>query len=417
MSHKTIAIIGAGASGLMCAITAKRRCMELGKDASVLLLEQNPRVGKKLLATGNGRCNLTNLEEVEGAYHTTEKPDVVSSVLQAFPVRSILQFFADIGLPTVNQGFLVYPRSMQAASVLDILRFEAQRLGVKTQCSSNVKTVRKTGGMFDLLLENHEMVKASAVIVATGSAASGGSASGLTLLKSLGHRIVPAYPALTPLKCDGTYIKTAAGMRAQAKASLIVDSAVRRTETGEVLFTDYGLSGIVIMQLSGEASRCFVTGKQHELYVSLDLVPEYAFPELFAQLQNRRSILADLPLEQLLCGFLNKRVALAVLKAAEIGSLSTILATVSDKQLKTLASVLKNWKIPVLGVKGAPSAQVMGGGASLDEFDAVTLQSNKTKGIFACGEVLDVYGDCGGYNLTWAWASGYVSGRGAAELI
>lgn len=417
MSKHTLAVIGAGASGLMSAIAAKRRCQELGKDVTVLLLEKNPRAGKKLLATGNGRCNLANTEELACAYHTTEQMDTVSVVLGAFPVHAILQFFAGIGLETVTHGSLVYPRSMQAASVLDVLRFEAQRLGVVTQCGSGVKAVRKTGGTFLLQLEDGGAVKASAVIVATGSAAGGGSDAGLALLKRLGHRIVPAFPALTPLKCDGTYIKTAAGMRAQARASLVVDGAVRRTETGEVLFTDYGLSGIAVMQLSGEASRLFALGKKQEILIALDLAPEYTFSDLYALLQQRREILADLPLEQLLCGFLNKRVALAVLKAAEIGGLSTALSAVPDKNLKTLASVLKNWRIPVLGVKGASSAQVMGGGAALREFAPKTLMSTKANGLFACGEALDVYGDCGGYNLTWAWASGFVSGRAAAEFI
>ena len=416
MSKKRIAVVGAGASGLMSAICAARRCAELGKQVDIILFEKNPRPGKKLLATGNGRCNLTNTDETRAAYHTGA-PSAAAAVLNAFPVQAILHFFAQIGLETVQNGTLVYPRSMQAASVLDVLRFEAARRGVTIQPEREVTDIRRTGKGFQLSSKGGNTYAADAVILAAGSAAGGGSDSGIALLKRLGHTVVPPYPALTPLKCDTTYIKTAAGMRANAQIRLDIDGAPGRNEYGEVLFSDYGLSGIAVMQLSGEASRLFASGGRHDIYIVLDLAPEYDFTALYALLQRRRTIFAEQPLEQLLCGFLNKRVAMAAIKAANIGPLSAAVSALTDKQLKTLTALLKAWRIPVTGVKGAPSAQVMGGGAALDEFDPHTLQSARLRGLFACGETLDIYGDCGGYNLTWAWTSGYVAGHGAADMV
>lgn len=215
MANKTIAIVGAGASGLLCAITAKRRLRETGKNAQVIVYERNPRAGKKLLATGNGRCNLTNMEQPLSAYHTDDI-GTAASVLGAFPVEDILQFFEDIGLTCVQNGSLVYPRSMQAASVLDVLRFEAERLGVLFACGQEISAIRPENGVFRLSASSGEVCRANAFIIASGSEASGGSAGGLSLLKSLGHKITPSYPALTPLRCDTTHIKTAAGMRANA---------------------------------------------------------------------------------------------------------------------------------------------------------------------------------------------------------
>lgn len=415
MRTKTIAIIGAGASGLMCAIAALRRCAEDGKTVRVVLFEKNQRAGKKLLITGSGRCNLTNTQQPLSAYHTNDKK-TAAAVLDAFCVNSILHFFEQIGLSTVHVGSLVYPRSMQASSVLDVLRFEAERLGAEFICSQKIESIEKTDKRYNILSKSGVILSADAVIAALGSEAGGGE-NGYALLENLGHTVYTPYPALTPLLCDTSYIKTAAGMRTNAQISLEIDQKQIKSEYGEVLFTDYGLSGIAAMQLSGEASKCFLQGKKHGVYAVLDLAPEYSYDELCSHLRARRSIFLPKPLEHLLCGFLNKRVGMAAVKASGIGSLSAPISQLSDRRIKALAALLKGWKIPVTGVKGAPSAQTMGGGAALDEFYADTLQSKKMKGLFACGEVLDVYGDCGGYNLTWAWASGFTAGRGAAQQV
>ena len=413
---KTIAIIGGGASGLMCAISTKRHLEKINKSARVLVLEKNARVGKKLLATGNGKCNLANTNENTDAYHSNDT-SAVASVLKAFDVRAISDFFSELGLCLVTaNGTCVYPRSMQAASVLDVLRFEAQRLGVEFLCDFDVSSIKKSYKFYNII-SKEKTISADSIVIASGSLASGGSDSGLALLKAFGHKIHQTFPALCALKCDSEYIKIAKGMRSDAAMSLVVDDMLIRKEKGEVLFCDYGLSGIAIMQLSGYVSRLCCDGKRHNMYITLDLADEYDADELYAMLKKRKEKLLHIELENFLCGFLNKRIAMAVIKYANIGAFSDTALSLTDEKLKKLCNALKNFKLDVTGTKGTQNAQVMGGGASLSDFYTDTLESKKSGGLFACGEVLDVYGDCGGYNLTWAWASGFVCGCGVAESI
>lgn len=413
---KTIAIIGGGASGLMCAVTAARSAASQGKSARIVIIEKNPRVGKKLLVTGNGKCNLANTDERISAYHSNDI-SCVEGILRKFDAAKIMDFFGGLGVVCVRaNGTCVYPRSMQASSVLDALRFEAERLGAEMLCGFDVKKIKCTDNAYIISSDNNS-INADMVVIASGSEAGGGCGSGLTLLKNLGHKLYPTYPALTAIKCDNRFLKTAQGMRSNANISLIVDRKIAGSEFGEVLFCDYGISGIAAMQLSGTISKLLCVGKKHDIRLSLDLVYEYSYDELYSYLQRRRAMFPHLELEHFLNGFINKRVAMTALKAADIGALNTSAALLSNADLKTLAHTLKAFELSVTGVKGAPSAQVMGGGAALSDFDDATLESKKIRGLYACGEVLDCCGDCGGYNLTWAWASGFVCGRSAAENL
>lgn len=413
---KKIAIMGAGASGLMCAITALKKLNESGKNAEVVLFEKNARAGKKLLMTGNGKCNFTNTDQNASAYHSNDIK-LAEKVLSRLGADEIIDFFENLGICSyAANGTCVYPRSMQAASVLDALRFEAERLGTKIISDFDVKSIQKIGKQYEIS-NGRDKFFADAVIIASGSGATCGSDDGIKFLKSFGHKIYPLYPALTALKCDTEYIKTAQGMRAKAAATLRVDGKEMRKEDGEVLFCDYGISGIAVMQLSGIVSRLFNEGKKHDIRLSLDLASEFSFDDLCDFLKKRAKTLSNYTLENFLGGFLNKRVALMVTKAAQIGSLAGSVSSLKVADIKKLTHTIKNFEAEVSGVKGAPNAQVMGGGASLGDFDADTLMSKHAKGLFACGEVLDVYGDCGGYNLTWAWASGYTAGLGAANII
>lgn len=413
---KTIAIIGGGASGMMCAINAKHRLLETGKNARVILIEKNARAGKKLLSTGNGKCNLTNTNEDINAYHSHDI-DAVCSVLKCFDVSSITDFFNKLSLTTtVANATCVYPRSMQASSVLDALRFEIQRLGIEILCEHEIKKITKKDDLYTIHSGASE-ITADAVVIASGSSASGGSDIGLKLLKSFGHKIYSTYPALCAVVCEGEITKMAKGMRAYAGISLLSDGKCIRKEMGEVLFCDYGLSGIAVMQLSGYISEIFNESKKCCLTLSVDLASEYDESALLCELKNRRDNLSYLTLENLLCGFLNKRIAMAAIKYANVASLSENISSLTDEQLKKIAHTLKHFDLKVVGTKGAQDAQVMGGGASLLDFNINTLESKKSSGLFACGEVLDVYGDCGGYNLTWAWASGAVCGKNVADII
>lgn len=416
MAKMTLAIIGGGAAGLCAAIFAARTLEKEGTAARVMLLERNPRVGKKLLSTGNGRCNLTNTDLDPSHFHGTQ-PRPAAAVLEQFGTEQIKDFFAGLGLLfTVTAEGLVYPRSMQAGSVLDALRFEAARIGVETLCDFEVAKAVQENGRF-VIFSTDRQIHADALIVAAGSAASGGSASGMSLLKAFGHSIVGPYPALCALKSSAPELKTAAGMRAPARATLYIGGQDVRTESGEVQFADGSLSGIVIMQLSGLASQHLSSGAKGAVEITLDLMEEFPMQEVQEMLLKRKNTLAHLPIEDFLCGAINKRVGLAAVKAAGIGRLSRAAGELSGDELDALAAVLKGWRLPIVGTASPAQAQVCGGGAALGEFDTHTLQSRFVRGLYAAGEVLDLYGDCGGYNLSWAWASGYAAGSAAALAL
>lgn len=413
---KSIAIIGGGGGGLMCAIACLRRLKERGKHAEVIIFEKNARVGKKLLMTGNGKCNFTNTNQHIGAYHSNDISSV-GEILSQMSAEQIIDFFDGIGITaeTAN-GTCVYPRGMQASGVLDALRLEAERLGAEFVCDFEVKAIKKCANGYEIS-NGTDKYTATAVVVASGSGATCGTNDGCVLLKSFGHKIYPLYPVLTSLKCDSPYIKTAKGMRTRAAVSLYCDGKMCREEKGEVLFCDYGVSGIAVMQLSGIASQLFGGGKRHDVYLTLDMAEEYSVESLEALLRRRAKQLSHYTLEGFLGGFMNKRVAMMVIKSAQIASLADKAEVLDESAVKRLAHEIKRFKLPVIGVKGSANAQAMGGGASVADFYEKNLMSKRAYGLFACGEVLDVYGDCGGYNLTWAWVSGAVSGRGVADII
>ncbi len=412
----TIAVIGGGAAGLTAAVFAARTQLDAGKHCRVLLLERNARVGKKLLATGNGHCNLTNTDLNISHFYSSDL-ETVNAVLSRFGPERIIDFFAGIGLLChITDGGLVYPRGMQAGAVLDLLRAEAARLGVEELCDFSVNGIKPDEGRFSIMSDKAE-IAADAVIVTTGSAAHSGSDSGFSLLHAFGHRIIRPYPALVPLVCDTTFIKTAAGMRAAGTATLIIDGKRLHSESGEIQFCSYGLSGIAVMQLSGTASQYFTGGRKDGVIIELDLMKEWNEEQLCQMLAERKDNLPYLSAEQFLCGLLNKRVGLAVMKASGIEGFNSSVSSLSNDDVLKICAALKHWRVAVTGTTGLANAQVCGGGAALDGFDADTLQSGLCTGLYAAGEVLDVYGDCGGYNLSWAWASGALAGTAAAQAL
>jgi len=407
---QTIAIIGGGASGLMAACAALR----VNNSAHVIILERNPRMGKKLLATGNGRCNMTNIHADISKYHTDYTAEA-GSVLARFTAERAMAFFGELGLAfhTTAEG-LVYPRSMQAASVLDALRFEADRLGAQVICDFDTAKIAKDGDGYVIYDKAGKTVTADKAIVAVGSHASTKGAE-QQLLGPFGHTYSKSYPALVPLTTDVSVIKAAAGMRATAQATLLIDGKAVRSEYGEVQFCDYGLSGIVIMQLSGMASAHFAYGRKGVVEISLDLMSEYSAEMCRDMLFSRRTAMGHIDAENFLCGVLNKRVAMAVIKSAGC-DFARPAAEMSDAQVIKIAEILKDWRIAVTGTRGFANAQVCGGGLCMGEFDVNTLESKLSRGLYAAGEALDIYGDCGGYNLHWAWACGYIAGESAVVV-
>lgn len=365
-------ILGAGASGLAAAITAAQA------GSRVLALERMPRAGKKILATGNGRCNVSNRHVAKHEYHNKH---FAAPALQAFGAAECEAFFHAQGLALWEdaEGRL-YPRSNMAASVLDALRFAALRAGAEILCDTTATQLSQTNGGFIVNNKWH----AQRVIVATGGCAApahGSDGSGFALLHSLGHAIIAPKPALVQLRCHSPMLPRLKGLRVRAKAKLVHHDNILRESEGEILFCDDGISGIAAMELS--------LAYQPGCTIELDLLPDYTHKQLETLLATWQAVTA-LPL----AGLLPRRVAEAVVA--------------SKQNAKKIA-------FPVAGTRDFLHAQITAGGADVHDFDANTLQSKLVPGLFACGEVLDVHGGCGGFNLHWAWASGRLVGLGSCH--
>ncbi len=399
-----IAIIGGGASGLVAAITAKRCNPKL----SVALFESNPRVGKKLLTTGNGRCNLGNAGTLLGRYHGDT--DFAEMVLNRFGTQDTVNFFSSIGVECVElEENKLYPMSLQANAVVDQLRFFADEIGVETLTEHRVENIEHKGNSF-IVYVNDTTYNAKKVIISTGGCAtpkSGSKGDGYALLTNFGHKKTPTRPAIVQVVTNTDLTKALAGIKIEGEISLTTKKG-SRTEKGEILFTDYGLSGPPVLQISRMVAEC---GQGD---ISIDILPDVDFNEVFSILKRRKEVLKSRTVDHLLLGFLNKRVGEVIIKSTGI-SLSTPISEIKEKDLKEITAKIKKFKITATGTKGFDNAQVTAGGISTKDFDANTMESKLQKGLYATGEVLDVDGDCGGFNLQWAWATGYVAGISSAK--
>lgn len=396
-----IAIIGGGASGLMAALTAAER------GEQVVLLERQPRVGRKLLSTGNGRCNLSNLHSAPEHYHGADSAFTVPA-LAAFDAAAARQYFRSLGLLTVCEpDGRVYPLSNQAGSVVDVLRLNAAGRGVALRTDCQVQAIRREGAGFLLQLEQ-EQLRAQQVIVCCGGCAGakvGGSSSGYRLLEGLGHRCTRLYPALVQLKTETALVRALKGVRADAALSLSQNDAPLASSSGEVQFTEYGVSGPAVFDISRAAS---VAGGG--LLLTLDFLPQLTEDEIAAILRRRCELLPELPGSDLLAGILHNRLGQTLLRYCGL-RLNMPAAALSNRQRQKIACAIKRFQLPVTGTLGFDSAQVTAGGIVTSQFNPQTLESRLVPGLYAAGEVLDIDGDCGGYNLHWAWASGRLAGR------
>lgn len=390
MHQPSVAIIGGGAAGLCAAIAAARLGVE------VTLIEAGPRVGTRILVTGNGRCNLTNTAVAPAAYN---HPEFVQPVLGDCGFDAVRDFFGALGLVTyADAEGRVYPVTNAANSVLDVLRLECARLGVVERCGFEAAGVSALGGGFAVRSQGGETVSADAVIVTTGG-------GGDPLLTALGHGRVEPVPVLGPLTTELAAVRGLSGVRVRCAASLL-DGAGQpvATERGELLFRDYGVSGIMIFDLS----RALERGRT----LSIDFFPEIA-PAAFSALMAERCLaLAWRTAGTFFDGMLHGRISLAVLRAVGVDPKSPVAELPCEK----LAALLKDFRLSVTGRGDASQAQVTRGGAPVAEFDPRTLASRVAPGVFAAGEVLDIDGRCGGFNLHWAWGSGIVAGEGAARI-
>lgn len=398
-----IAIVGGGASGLACAIEAAKTAKEKAVEAEITVYEAKDRVGKKILATGNGRCNMLNINEAD--YFGDNA--FAKAVLERLDAESNLNFFSEMGLFTrTDEEGRVYPLSNQASTVLDVLRFECARLGVKFVTDCEITKIEKAEKGFRL---NDEFF-CHKLVLSCGSKAQVKNFCGYELLKSLGHTVTKISPSLTKLTVKNQKsFKALKGIRHKAEISLYIDEKQVAAEKGELLFADYGLSGIAVMQLSAYVARHFKNSKTLPV-VALDLIPDYDFSFIKDTLMRLCERNPDGTADTLLMGFMPKKVGEAVLKECGI-AFDKKLRDISRKELSLLAGTSKNWHHEISGTKDFADGQVVSGGALCKEFHRETLQSKKVSGLFCSGELLDVDGLCGGYNLLWAWSSGRLCGK------
>ncbi len=386
----TVMIIGGGASGMMAALRASER-------HDVILVERQSRMGRKLLATGNGRCNLTNTDLSPANYHG-QAPEFCTYALKHFGVEKTLEYFRTLGLLTVTErSGRVYPYSDSANSVADVLRLPLeQRQNVRIVTGCEIRSVVRRKGRFIASAESEEFI-ADAVIICCGGAAGaklGGTDLGYRLLSSFGHSRTKLYPSLVQLRTDTTYIRSLKGVRAEVE---VCTNGVRNR--GEIQFTDYGVSGPVIFEISRQ------TGDM----LFIDFLPELAQDEVVSILKNRIAAMPKLKSEDLLTGILHNRLGRTLLRAC--GCSLEVPCDALEGELERIAKCVKHFSVRVLGSMGMEQAQVTAGGIKTDEFRPDTLESRICKGLYAAGEVLDIDGDCGGYNLQWAWSSGFLAGE------
>ena len=402
-----VAIIGGGASGVMAALAAKQTNAAL----SVAVLEKNPRVLRKLLATGNGRCNFTNEWIVAERYYG-EDAAFAMPALQAFGAAEARAFFAHLGVPSVvlEKG-KIFPMSLQAASVADALRFEAERVGVEMITGFAAQSARGADGSFAVLSADKRMVQAGRLIMAAGGCASpelGADGSGYALMERFGHAVTKLSPALMQLKTEKSIVHGLQGVKLDARVSFWSGGQCVGTAQDELLFTEQGLSGAVIFELS------VLWHRFSQLAAQVDFLPDIEEAALLRMLAERRTLLGHLTLENFANGLIHKKLGQALTKLAGVEKLSMPISALPDEMLAAMAAAMKRFTVAITGAPGFKNAQVTAGGVRTRAFDAQTMESKLVPGLYAAGELLDIYGDCGGFNLQWAWASGYAAGRSAA---
>ena len=410
MKNMKVGIIGGGASGMMAAIAAKRA------GADVTIFERNPRVGKKILATGNGRCNYTNIYADVENYHG-ENPKFIYSIFSKFGVPETMDFFEKLGItPAIEEYSKVFPMSFQASSVLDVLRFELEEIGVEVICDAYVKDIEKRKEDFSVFLQDGKVYREDRVIIATGGKAmpsTGSDGNGYDLAKKFGHKIVDAFPGLVQLKLEGDFFNRIDGVKIVGTAALMNDDKFIKEYRGDVLFTNYGISGPPILQLSREALELINKGEKP--YIKVSIIDSMKKDELNEYLRKRFSYMPKKTLEVGLIGLINKRLIPVVLKEAGIDDINKSIGNVTNEEIDKIATILTDWRFKVIGSKSWSSAQVTAGGVATCEINQYTLESKLVKGLYFAGEVIDIDGDCGGFNLQWAWSSGYVAGESAAK--
>ncbi|SFU62704.1 hypothetical protein SAMN04487886_107918 [Clostridium sp. DSM 8431] len=409
MIHHDIIIVGGGASGLMAAIIAK----DLGKD--VAIIEGSDRIGKKILTTGNGRCNISNVN-ISSPYncYRSENKNFHSYCLDKFTTEDTKNFFLSLGLPFVElENGKLYPQSLQASSVVDIFRFALAEKEIPLYTDCKIKTIHKKKN-FILSTSNEkfpEFTCGKLILSCGGKSAprTGSDGSGYKLAESLGHSIVKTTPGIVQLKLDYPHLRGLSGIKFNGSASILADGKELRKDIGEILFTDYGISGPPILQISSTASRALLKRQKTEIVV--DMMPNLSLEEMDNFIQGHLAIFSHRSILDALTGVLNKKLIPILLKDIGISNIHIPCYELDWQYKALLTKRLKEWKFTCTDTNGFNNAQVTVGGVNTKEIDPNTLESKLVKDLYFCGEILDVTGDCGGFNLQWAWSSGFLVGN------
>lgn len=427
MINTDVTVIGGGAAGLMAAITAAR-C-----GAKTLIIEHMDRVGKKILSTGNGKCNYTNAQQGI-SYYRGENPAFVLPILEQFCHEDTVQFFKELGIyPKVRKGYF-YPASEQASAVLDVLRMECTYRNVWTVTSCNLKNIKKTPDGYRIDTDKDAFLTKK-IIFATGLLAApktGSDGSAIPHIERLGHHFIDIVPALVQLQGKQSFFKALAGIRADVNIDLYIENAHFRKkktddiqgmtgwdkvcgESGELQLTDFGISGIPVFQISRFATKALHENKT--VCARIDFLPAFGETEALDMLNERFYNHAHgKEAGEALIGLFNKKLIDVLLKESRI-DLHIPAEQVKTGQLARLCNTIKHFHVDIIGSKPMDTAQVCAGGVDTREVDGQTLESKLAEGVYFAGEVLDIDGTCGGYNLQWAWSSGYVAGTHAAGFL
>ncbi len=402
MKNYDLIVVGGCSAGIVAAINAKRR----NPDLKIAILEKLPRIGKKLLATGNGKCNLTN---EAAAMHDYVGKEFAEYAFEKYSPEKITEFFASLGLLCYTDSCgRVYPESNTASSVVDALRFELERLNVDVFCDTAVTDIKNKT---DFII-NGEFVCKKLIIAAGGksSPSQGSDGSGYLLAKSLGHSITKLYPALVPLCASPETTKPMKGVRVRnVTLTLKGDKKIAQT-SGEILFTDYGLSGIAAMELAASAQK-YIDNVKRNPFTYIDFMPDMSYNELVDYLVNLNKIKGFTNIDNLLTGFLPKATGIAICKACKLYKADKLISELNEKDIRKIAEKIKNFPLEVTGTKDFKDSQVTSGGIKTNEIDNKTMQSKICGNLYFAGEIIDVDGGCGGFNLQWAWASGMLAGE------
>ncbi|MBQ3511712.1 MAG: NAD(P)/FAD-dependent oxidoreductase [Bacilli bacterium] len=401
---KHIVIVGGGASGLISAIHAKT------SNNKVTVLERNSSCGKKILATGNGKCNYWNIDQNIKHYHSNNE-ELLEQIITKEMQDKVINFFNSLGIvPKIKNGYY-YPFSNQATTIKNALLNEVKKKDIEIRQDFLVESIEKEDNHF-IIKSSNEIIKADKVIIATGSCASpktGSDGIGYKLLKRLSHTVIEPKPALVQLKTTGNFLKEWAGIRTDVKVSLYENDKLIKEESGEIQLTDYGISGICVFNLSRYVSIGLEKNLNEEVMINfLPFIEKNPYEYLTNLLKNNYSVKTQLE------NILNNKLVTVILNKTNIDENKSFNNLREDEKVRLINNLI-SFKVKVIGTNSFDQAQVCSGGIPLTEIDLTTMESKLVKGLYIVGELLDVDGDCGGYNLGFAWMSGIKAGIGCSE--